>query len=896
MSVWFPALFACLTLFPSFALGQGALPSYQPLAVRQLCEAAPVFATPGGAEVAKAAAGDVISVTDLSFDPDGVLYLGYGDGPKPVFVSSEATAHFCEYRHRADARPVAFLSPPNTCHVVAASRRTLDEVNAFAAQYGDYAEVMNVFRSQNGWYAISFGLVSNAVAAEFLANGDNIPDDAYCSDGSNYSEVMEQQDGQFYELSPAVPVDDVKRMDEATALGLAGSGGDKGQRLRRSCLLGNGTACGSYASLLTEPGDPSPMQIQDITRFNLLGCMLGEPVACNNLLFGQSVHNRTLFAAFADRTSAASAPPVLDPELAKIGCDADLAPSCWELAKPAIQYRSKDRAEYLTSVQASLRACLLARLWYCSEYVGQMSYRYTVMLSDWPPSAYYGAARAFDAICADPKNAGSDECANSFGSYMRFLESSDGTDDQRNAAALAIRNGCDAASMTACGYKSALPDYFQLLDRRFAAAKVRASCDSGQSEGNICERLDASLGTDLPEAQDSIRAEYERRAELCRTEQGTDGSNPCRDAFWYYGGYISTVDIEEPLALFRENCVNGARITGCGPLYRYYNGDEFLFANDRGRKRYPAQPDMALKALRTGCNATLEAVSNCGSLGLYYEQRGDFAEATRAYAVGCDTGMTANDKQYFGQSRVCYWAAKHARDNVQDYASARRWFGYDCRSHDNPFACKFLGLMHAQAEGGPPEPLTALGLYRLACDLVDDIASSGDGQACFFYGQSLVAQRERPFADAPASTDREPGASTGSVVAGNLTEASRAYLRGCTDDVAQSCAAHARLLQLWSGGGYPRDSFQCRVIDAANQTTPAKTCQRFSFYLPAPEGSGEDGWASVFVWPDGDRTVTYDDYAAPRLNGANADWSVTDGDWKCLRNSATERSFCFKPV
>ncbi|WP_405402677.1 hypothetical protein [Paracoccus sp. Ld10] len=897
MSKWLPALLACLILAPSVSLAQNALPAYQPAAVRQICKAAPVSDTPGGAEVGRVAAGDAITVTDLSLDADGNLHFQYGDATTPRFIASGAARNFCGYGERAAASPTAFLAPPNTCHVIAASRRTLDDVNLFAADYPAYAQVMNVFRSQNGWYAVSLGLISNQIVGQVLSEGPDIPYDAYCSDGANYFEVMDWQDGRFSEPSPPPPADPRDRRREADALFTTALEGDDAEGLRRACLLGNGSSCGHYANLLRQPKDPSDNEVEQITRFDLLGCMLGEPVACNNALFGKSFRNKAVFATFPNRTGAASAPPVLDPELAKIGCDAGLATSCYELAKPAIQYGSKDVTTYLTSVEAMFYACTLKQDGYCRDFAAQMDYRRTVMDSDWPPLVEFGAARVIAGACDDADSADSQECRLTYGRYRRFLESDDGSDDQRRTAVVAIRRGCDAGGLTACAYQSTLSDQFTNDERRTAAAKVRAACDVEKTRGDICDRLATALGDDLPEAQDPIRAEYERRAMTCRTTEGTDGSNPCSDALWYYGGHVSLDDLSVPLALLHETCRAGGKITGCGPLYRYYDGEELLFAGDGVRARFPKRPQKALEVLQIGCAATLEGVGNCGSLGLMLEQTGDFTAAAEAYATGCNTGMTGRTDQYYGQGRVCFWAGENAYNTLRDYANARRWLGFSCYAYDNPYACTYLGLMHAKAEGGPADQVAAAGLYRMGCDMPAELGQR-DGQACLLYGQALVAQRETALADAPSVygdpviDDEERDA----VIAQNLTEASRAYLRACTEEIADACTAHATMLRQWSDGAYPRYDLQCRVIDAQGTMAPAKTCQMFLFYLPAPDGNSDDGWTNVFVWPDGDRTVMFGSDGEPTLNGVPGTWIRPESGWDCIQSSATGRSFCYAAI
>lgn len=888
------ALIINAVFLPSFGFAQTDQDAYQSVTKRQVCVSAAIFNHPGGTQIAQVAAGDVISINDVSFSPDGALYFQFGEEEAPQFIASVNVAHFCSFTQRAVSERVAFLAPPNTCHIIAASRRTLEEVNAFTAGRTSNAAVMNVFRAQNGWYAISLGQVSLAAAELVLSQGQDIPDDAYCSDGANYTDVMDRRDGLFLELDPPAPADSAARRAEAIKLGVNRNDQDNAERLRRSCLLGYGPSCTMFADLPAALDYNADQVAQDQTRFNLLGCMLGEPAACNNALSGQGLQNRALFAALPDRIGAASAPPVLNPELAKVGCDSGLAPSCWALAEPAVQYHTDSILDYLTSVQATFSACVTAQGWYCQMFEGQMSRRYSVMEKSWPPAALFGVAQVLSPVCQISENADSTGCRVSYSRYNTLLQTGDGTRNQLSTAALAIDSGCNANSITACAFKSALRSYFDLDERRLAAATVLAACEAGDNRPDTCDGLIKTLGTDLPEAASPIRREYEARADLCRTTQGTDGSNPCMDALYYYGNNISTDDISEPLALLHDTCGNGDKITGCAPLSRYHDGEELLFTDAGIRKSWPEQPELALKALKTGCVATLEAVGNCGSLGLKSEQQGDFTAATQAYTLGCETGMTAANDQYFGQDRVCYWAARNARDNVQDYANARRWFSYNCYTNDDPFACKFLGLMFAQSEGGEADPLAAMNVYHRACYLTDDI-TYGDGQACYLFAHALVAARAGVTYSGmdEAYTASSAGTVPNEVTIENLSAASQAFFRGCVDNRVGSCTAHDALLSDWVSGAYPTEVYECRLMDAAGQMGPVKTCQHLPHYMSVPDEVPFEGWVSIFVWPDGDRTVTFDNNGAPNLNGAAADYIFPEGGWECIKSRSTGRSFCY---
>lgn len=171
-----------------------------------------------------------------------------------------------------------------------------------------------------------------------------------------------------------------------------------------------------------------------------------------------------------------------------------------------------------------------------------------------------------------------------------------------------------------------------------------------------------------------------------------------------YGGRISAVDLSEPLALLWEKCGPGGSITGCGALANYCHGGQELIFADRSRRTFPVDEVRQKQALETGCDDSLEGVSNSGSPGVLRENAGNFHAANRYFASGCTAGMRAESNEYYSQDDVCYWTDRNARNNLQTYADAHRWLGYICDKGEVPFACKFPGLMYAQGQGVTPDP------------------------------------------------------------------------------------------------------------------------------------------------------------------------------------------------
>ena len=77
----------------------------------------------------------------------------------------------------------------NRCYVVTASRPTQAEALAFANQWFPGRGDVQIFRSDNGWFAISAGIVAKSEAdwrLNQLKSAGTIPSDSYCSTGSRF--------------------------------------------------------------------------------------------------------------------------------------------------------------------------------------------------------------------------------------------------------------------------------------------------------------------------------------------------------------------------------------------------------------------------------------------------------------------------------------------------------------------------------------------------------------------------------------------------------------------------------------------------------------------------------------------------------------------------------------
>ncbi|MFV0410212.1 MAG: hypothetical protein ACK5LJ_11105 [Paracoccus sp. (in: a-proteobacteria)] len=873
-----------LSLFILTAAQAQDIPPYQHQAERELCAAITLFETAGGTEIGQAEAEVGVTIADADFGEDGALYFRLNDPQTGPYIIASALTHSCNYSQQRHLAPIPFLAPPNSCHVIAASRRTLKEVNEFAAEHSAYLPQMNVFHARNGWYAISLGLVSSESAAHILRAGEGIPEDAYCADGANYFDIMERRDGIFSEPDPPAPVDPVERQAEAYRLVNAPESDSDPDYYHRACLLGNADGCGLYAEYLRSQAGEDETLRREAIRFDLIGCMLGEAISCHNANtdpnFGVET---TSLKALPDRRGEKLEIHGLENKLRNLACDQDIAESCAALARPVIQYLVQNPGPYLTALAASFKACRQKGGYSCIEANILHAKKKKITGTGWSPMGDFIIAETLFEQCPLERKPNSSPCENAFLRFMGFRKSGAGTEDQQAIASLRFRDGCEAGNIRACAYLSRESDSFPLIDRRLASAKAIELCEAQSDPSDICENLALELGGDLPEAQEKIRERYDQLAMTCRSGQVDDSDNPCLEALNYWGAHISAIEIAEPLALLNETCRTGGPITGCDALYRIYDLGH-LPNNDGEAGSWPSDPGKALATLKIGCKATLEAVGNCGNLGLRLEKDGDFTAAGEAYRQGCDIGMTAGEGQHYGQDRVCYWAAKNARVNLRDYGDARRWFRYGCFQGEDAFACKFLGLMEAQGEGGPVDPPAAIELYRRACYWGENI-TTGDGEACLFLAQTLIAERDSVARNMLIPEDE---AVSDNLIMEVLALASDAFKRGCDDGISQSCQGTVDLLENWSRGDYPRADRQCWIVDATNQPGARKDCASFDIHLSA----NDERPSTIYIWPDRQRTIVSVSENGTRLNGAATARYITDGSAYCLRNIETGNAFC----
>ncbi|MBA4489376.1 hypothetical protein [Paracoccus sp. S1E-3] len=874
-------MFRFRSLWPALLLMVAAahaetLPDYQPPAYRQVCAMTEVLDAPGGRRIGQVPAGTRVTIGDLRFDGSGRDYLRITDGALQGFAAVDRMAHFCDFGQRQNAGAPRFLAPPNSCHVIVASRRTIPEVQTYARENSAYLPLMSVFQSVNGWYAISIGPISLKAVGQVLGPGSPLPDDAYCTTGANYVGILDRRGDVFDALSPTPP-------------------DDQTERWRWNCQNGKTADCLNYTRAAWDSRPHDDALIAELTRFDLLGCMGGLPLHCEELIkpeLGGWIEK----AASISQQEDANFPPRMEPELGKVSCDAGRLDGCLYLGRPELQFKTGDRAEYLTALQAYLQMCRQVRGWVCAELVQLIGMKAEVVGSPFAPDDQYALAQILTPTCA--RDADQGVCSRAYAGYAAFLNGADNRgappDENRLATAFAaLSDGCAAGNVTACVAISNQRSRADAATRRRAAAKAIALCQQPGADAPGCSDLASTLPADLPETAGPALARYEEYAEACRTVSTRYASDACNSALHAYRQAKAAADMSVAEKLLRENC-RSDRIAGCAALARLFEPRE---AGAEGATTAdPGQPEQRLAALQKGCKAGAQAMGNCASLGYLQEQRGDFAAASAAYALGCTSAMFIRDPSYQGD-QACFWGGEHAMRNTRDYATARRYLTFICDSDDwemTPSACTSLGKMEAAGQGAPVNAAAAMAQFERAC--FHDRAETWDGEGCLLYGQLIVANRDRlDWNDIPYGvTIAAPGHKTPpEITAYGLSRASHAFLRACrqTDGADQqpACAANWALLTAWSRGDYPRLPRTCRVQNAAGRVISEKPCQYFVFHVLEFD---DDGQAGLYVWPDGDRTVTRDSKGKRYLNGAEVGGHSVENGWECWTNAASGNRFC----
>ncbi|TWI31254.1 hypothetical protein IQ24_03112 [Paracoccus sulfuroxidans] len=853
-----PLLFAAI-------IGQAAsadtLPPYQTLAERQVCNAGQILSEPGGAVLRQEASGTKVSITDLVSGKDGRLYYRLA-GADRAFVATGDAPHFCGFVGERQAELRRFRALPNACHLIAASRKTLDEVNSFAAQNPDFLTGMAVFRAENGWLAISLGQVTLAAAPSILANSENIPADAYCSDGAGYVAMMDLQNGQFVEPD--------------------------GTSLRGACLGGNASACRDEAGAIAGRPELADGDYADLWRLRLIGCGAGDVLACDAALnVPTRIAAHPLVTTWPAGAGQFSSPKI---ELARIGCDAGLLTSCQILADSELVSISGDPGKYLSALQALAAGCVASQDQYACRDMFRLLQKLEKAMST-PASAdlLFHLAGLRAPSCRVPTTQTDESCLDLTLTYEALLSRPDITPDQASVALSYLQSRCNGNDPDACAIASRQAGHLDDAARDRAAAQAVAACQ-GISGNATCAKLDQHLGTALPETMRRRLAAFDELAAACRAGNTPEAANSCSEVLVYFAREISATKMAPVEATLQAACTPEIQ-SGCNMLAFFYGpsdmtGEDLFF---QGRN----QPEKRLAALRTGCHPGVMGLASCNQMGEMLAEAGDQTGAQASYRMACDTIRDDQGRSWDVKGDGgCFNAGLHALRKLNDRATAKADFDYVCKSpHDSnrPYACKHLALMTPDNE-----PVARMRLLEQGCYPEGEFM--GDGEACLYLGRMLLDQRDAlVWQDGARFPEINPDAVSddqGLILTANT--ASQAFSSGCLNRWDAACAANEALLKDWVAGTYPQEAATCQIRDAAGVLQSEKSCRMIAYVVPerVEYEAGNMHPERMFLWPDGDRTVVRDSHPA-LLNGRPSAFYVSDdGLSTCQRNPETGNSFC----
>ncbi|ABL71463.1 TPR repeat [Paracoccus denitrificans] len=898
-----PALTAFLLAAIGPALAQD-LPPYQSLETRHVCTAQPIHETPAGTQARVLGAGAEVMLRDVTFGPEGGAWfaLDYptGKGLERAigYLPVSSVKHFCAPEGAAPedstSRLQSYLAPPNTCHVVAARADTVEELNGQARSMPAYAPVISGYRLHSGGYALSLGLVSTNLRDRIGSPAARLQTGITCVSGADFAEAL-VHDGTV--LTPADPgglSDDAARLSTAQALRARGLESGDPAMLKRSCDLGLGAACTEFASRIHDAPDGPGRGPAVVTRYALLGCMAGDMEGCQMAINRQGntlelTREQVLPDARPDDGSVTT-------EISKGLCDAQDRFGCVLLARGTAVDRAPSLVEASSNFSANLTACQQGITWICEGLNDDLKTVSAARGSGLTGNERYALAGIEAGLCAPgPREPNQRSCTGAYYLYRDFLNYSDAAtlDAGRVAQATAfLSSGCAAGDPPACATLAGMAGFWPEADRRAATARAIALCDAQSAKDTICESLGGVLDPTFPESRPVMAARYERLARSCLSP----GEGDAQDCAWALHSYAA-LDAPDGLAtaeaMLKDAC-GPANIKGCPALAQLYGteGQSLSGVTIPGRN----DPEARIAALRMGCRGGVEAGSTCDQLADLMTVEGDGENALHIRGEACERAIAAGEERDLWE---CYDAAKQALDQSQRLPGAHRWADYVCRGADvsvSPYGCKLVGNMLAQGLGQPADPAGALSAYQRGC--FHPRVATTDGEACLHYGTMLieaVRRGEKP-AEPLAFAHREDGEEPEPPLM--LAEASRAFDMGCLDSIAPACAANVRLLEEWSTGDLPYDRFICQVRNAAGEVTSEKPCRGLIFYQAAEarKETREQVGLNVYVWPDGDRSVTYIRDGIWRLNEVRTDYPATEGNSRCWRNPISTRSFCVTPA
>lgn len=125
---------------------------------------------------------------------DGVRWYDEHGNYQSVVLSVDETSFTAVSPQENLAVSVAQRIPPGECALIVASRQTVAEARAYVLTNIRDRRFLSAFLGRNGWIAISVGTLNpdevDTVLSSWKESG-RIPQDSYCSTGSNYVEVVD---------------------------------------------------------------------------------------------------------------------------------------------------------------------------------------------------------------------------------------------------------------------------------------------------------------------------------------------------------------------------------------------------------------------------------------------------------------------------------------------------------------------------------------------------------------------------------------------------------------------------------------------------------------------------------------------------------------------------------
>lgn len=431
--------------------------TYRPMDHRVVCvtedATAKIRTRPAGDEKAALPNGRDVQIVDFKFGTDGngyfsISYAGV-DARQTGYVLASDVKTTCGFEARRRVTLNQYRAPDNTCHMIGASRRTVPEVNDFVRANMSFFPSMEVYQSDNGWFAISLGLVRVDAVGQVKRAGDTIPPDAYCSDGADYIAVLEKLGDSFRPLD--IPAFDslAGRFRAASATVIEGDRTKDSALYKLGCDLGNGVGCARYAAALNGKGRPDRAETIQRAHYDLLACMRGDQVGCNNAYQMPDPVIDTVLAVTLGSEPGDDNPTVAD-ELARIACDADVLPSCRHLAETVLGAPASNYPEFRMAVHAVTKLCTSRTDEFCRSFKTFRREQDARLTPEDRTFFDFLYASGYGDRCRHDPAISYARCSESYDSYRRFLAANTGTGPMRQTAANFLIDGCEVRDYDAC--------------------------------------------------------------------------------------------------------------------------------------------------------------------------------------------------------------------------------------------------------------------------------------------------------------------------------------------------------------------------------------------------------------------------------------------------------------